>query len=547
MTTGLKALSLRSRRVLLTFGLVMVLPTIGLFWLGITLIGQDRALAVNQLRAGLERDADQIVADLQRDIALPAAQESASLSKGTIDPLSVRLRSGIEAERQGRIDAALVEYRRVAQSSDRQVQSEALLLVARVLRSSGRSDEALAVWNQLKDRDNVHAFGSPVSLSAGLARVRELGERRQLDRRNAEAVAIRRDLVRGRWQIDRVTMEAAWLDVATVPSFASEWVARWRKAGVAVSLNDASGAEVIQSDPLTGPEVLRNTSASKLPWTLRVASVAPAAALDAYGGRRRSLLLVLALAAFLVLAGAYFVARGVRRELAVAQLQSSFVSAVSHEFRTPLTSMSHLVEILRDRPHLDEAKRMKYYDALEQEADRLRRFVDRLLDFGRVDAGAAQYRFEPTNAGNLVTELVDRFRSGPAGTRHPVSCTIAADLPRVTLDRESFTLALNNLLENAAKYSPAAAPVAVEVSLVENGSRLAVRVRDEGQGIPSGEQQLIFDKFVRGAAAQASGIRGTGVGLSLARDIVRAHGGDITVVSEPARGSTFTIALPVGA
>ena len=229
----------------------------------------------------------------------------------------------------------------------------------------------------------------------------------------------------------------------------------------------------------------------------------------------------------------------------MAELQSNFVSAVSHEFRTPLTSMSHLIELLRDRTDMGAPRRARYYDALEQEAGRLRRFVDQLLDFGRVDAGAVRYHFARVQPRALVDGVVDRFRSGPAAQGRTVSTHVDANLPEVEIDEEAFALALNNLLENAAKYSPAQAPIHVRLHSDDAARSVVVAVRDEGEGIPRSEQQIIFDKFVRGAAAQASGVRGTGVGLALAREIIRAHGGDIRVDSELGRGSTFSISLPL--
>jgi signal transduction histidine kinase len=417
--------------------------------------------------------------------------------------------------------------------------------MARVLRKADRSDDALAIYADLRTEDDVLFLGAPVSLWAALAVVDELGDRGLVDRQHAAAAAIRKDLRQGRWKIDGPTLEMAWSQVTAPEMFAEEWQARWRDDGVVVRLSDpATGTPVVDAGVLATPSVIRTAADAKLRWTIQVASAAAASELDAFAGRRRTLVIVLALAMFLVLAGAYFVARGIRRELAVAELQSKFVSAVSHEFRTPLTSMSHLIELLRDRAHLDDARRARYYDALEQEADRLRRFVDRLLDFGRIAAGAAQYRFEATPPGELVGGLVDRFRASPSAQDHPVACEIFAGLPDVSIDRDSFALAFTNLLENAAKYSPAGTSIVVDVGMASAGRRLAIHVRDRGQGIPRAEQQRIFDKFVRGAAAQASGIRGTGVGLALARDIIRAHGGEIAVESAPGAGSTFTILLP---
>ena len=116
----------------------------------------------------------------------------------------------------------------------------------------------------------------------------------------------------------------------------------------------------------------------------------------------------------------------------------------------------------------------------------------------------------------------------------------------MAVDVEAFALALNNLLENAAKYSPAGTEIDVSVATGDD-RRVLVRVNDQGAGIPTQELGVIFDKFVRGSAAEASGVRGTGVGLALAREIVRGHGGDISVESDVGCGSTFTVVLPAAA
>jgi two-component system, OmpR family, phosphate regulon sensor histidine kinase PhoR len=535
-----------SRRLLVLFVAVTLVPAVGLIWLGVTLIRQDGELADKQLRDQLNRKAIEIGEEIRADLTAPA-----DISKPNTKPLTVvSVPAGIwrvadEAERRKDVDAAVRENQRLAQSANRQVRAEALIRLARVLRNAERSDEALAVWQRLLNMDDVYVFDDPASLQAALARMRELEKRGDTDAQRREAGAIRDDLRRGRWQVSGPTLESAWNTVAQPAHFAVIWRERWRQAGVVVRLTDMTGSEVVESGPLSGPDIVRSPHESGLPWTIRVASASSDSELVAFSSRRRSLLLVLSLAAFLVIAGAYFVARGVRRELAVAELQSNFVSAVSHEFRTPLTSMSHLIELLRDRMDMDAARRARYYDALEQETGRLRRFVDQLLDFGRVDAGAVRYHFARVQPRALVDVVVDRFRSGPAAQGRTVSTDVDANLPEVEIDEEAFALALNNLLENAAKYSPAQSPIHVGLHKDDAARNVVVAVRDQGQGIPRSEHQIIFDKFVRGAAAQASGVGGTGVGLALAREIIRAHGGDIRVESEIGRGSTFSISLPL--
>jgi two-component system phosphate regulon sensor histidine kinase PhoR len=124
-----------------------------------------------------------------------------------------------------------------------------------------------------------------------------------------------------------------------------------------------------------------------------------------------------------------------------------------------------------------------------------------------------------------------------------IELEIAADLPLIQADREALGLALRNLIDNAVKYSPNGRTVWVETTL-EKG-RLAVHVRDRGMGIPVAEQKQIFERFVRGSGSQAAHIQGTGIGLAMARHIVEANGGEIRLESEPGRGSTFTILLPL--
>jgi signal transduction histidine kinase len=206
--------------------------------------------------------------------------------------------------------------------------------------------------------------------------------------------------------------------------------------------------------------------------------------------------------------------------------------------------MSHLIELLRDRPSLDDARRARYYDALEQEASRLRRFVDQLLDFGRLQSGVEPAPLELTDVFPAVIGIVNRFRESQAAASHSVTCSGSGGA-FVKVDLEALTLALTNLLENAAKYSPAGSAIHVAIDADKASDRIRICVRDEGIGVASDDRDRIFDRFVRGANARKSGIRGTGVGLALARELIRAQGGDVTLESAPDRGSVFTIGLPV--
>jgi len=323
----------------------------------------------------------------------------------------------------------------------------------------------------------------------------------------------------------------------------AQWGPTWRNLGVTVSLLDSDSHNVLQSVPPTSPQqALRPSSDTRLPWTLRIASADPAADLAQRAGRRRLLLAGLAMMGVMVLAGGYFTMRAVSRELAVSRLQSDFVSAVSHEFRTPLTSMLHLTDSLDRGIVSDEARRRQYYAALTHETTRLHRLVESLLNFGRLEAGAFEYRFEPVDLAALVGDVVDEFRKEFAASGHHFDFRADHNLPPLRVDREALGRALWNLLDNAVKYSPGRPTIWVD--LEREGKRVAIRVRDQGPGIPAEEQKEIFNKFVRGSAARASSVKGTGVGLATVRHLVRAHGGEVRVDSRPGEGSTFTILLP---
>jgi len=261
-----------------------------------------------------------------------------------------------------------------------------------------------------------------------------------------------------------------------------------------------------------------------------------------FSGRRRLLLGGLSLLAVIVGAGGYSVARTFGRELGVMQLQSDFVSAVSHEFRTPLTSLRQLSETLNDGRPLEEERRAKYYQALDRSTRRLQKLVEELLEFGRLESGAAVYRKRDLDPGTLVTSVVDEFEREAADRDYRVELKIADGLPSVPVDPEAMGRAVWNLLDNAVKYSPACKKILVEVE--REGPLLAIRVRDRGLGIPAVEHNEILRKFVRGSAARTLGIKGTGIGLAMVKHIVDAHGGTLRLESAQGEGSTFSILLP---
>jgi two-component system phosphate regulon sensor histidine kinase PhoR len=324
--------------------------------------------------------------------------------------------------------------------------------------------------------------------------------------------------------------------------------------GVRLTLMDSDG-RVIRGDSARTADasgVTRSLRETGLPWTLQASLIEPGAA-QALSGQRRTVFTAGFALMLLVIAGAGFVMfRAVHRELRVAQLQADFVAAVSHEFRTPLAAMCHLTEMLEEGGEEGgvSAERLpQYYQALGRESRRLSGMVERLLDFGRIDAGRRRYELVETDPQELVTEVVQMCRDQAPASAHrvrwdrpsPASPT-SGDAPGIRADREALGLALRNLIDNAIKYSPDTSPVTV--TLTSQGQFVRIAVSDEGAGIPKDEQRAIFRKFARGSAAQAMNVKGTGIGLAMTGQIVKAHGGRVEVESHPGRGSTFTVVLP---
>lgn len=313
--------------------------------------------------------------------------------------------------------------------------------------------------------------------------------------------------------------------------------------GVAIGLTDAEGRTVLgprSTEPAR--QALRLASVTQLPWNLHSVTTNPDVALASSETRQRLLVAGLAVITALILTGSYLIGRAVTRELAVSRLQSDFVSAVSHEFRTPLTSLCLLTEQLASGRIRGEDDQAEYYGILARASQRLRRLVEGLLNFGRMEAGAAEYRFETIDPAELVLAVTREFQSDVEPGGYHVEVHVNGDTPLVRADRAALAAVVWNLLDNAVKYSPECLTVWAEVE--RNDGHAAIRIRDHGLGIPPTEQPRIFEKFVRGEAAKQGGIRGTGVGLAMVRYIVAAHRGEIKLESKPGEGSVFTVLLP---
>lgn len=222
------------------------------------------------------------------------------------------------------------------------------------------------------------------------------------------------------------------------------------------------------------------------------------------------------------------------------RLRSALLDSVTHELRTPLTAIRAAATSLLSQPFLAESERREMFSVVDEESARLDRLIGRAVEMAQLDTTGVELRLRPERLREVIENALEEARALLRGRE--VSVELPENLPVVSMDGALIRRVLRHVLENAARYSPPGSPVFIDGKLHQG--RLLVSIRDEGQGIDEAEQPFIFDKFYRGGR-QNSRPTGTGMGLAIARAILRAHGGGIDVVSHPNQGATFTFWIPV--
>ncbi len=631
-------------------------------WLGWQLLRQERELAKQRAQERVEVAADLIAASLQRSLSEleqnltylatasgeGLARDSSEFAGRLPDDSALLLISAVGVEalpgdrllfhpflptakelppglfsatdefefRRRDYDGALSMLKEPSRAADPRIRAAALTRIGRNCRKSGRWEDALRAYGELRTLGTVTVSGLPAELLARDALCSLLEERGDIARLHEEAAALYTDLGRGRWKIGEATyvfytdqarqrMEASPADIARLDALAlseaaqllwEEWqrtrqgesatggwragrfaerpvLLAWRSSADRIAAL-AAGAEFVESawlqavkpvlanheavlsliDPDGHPvwgdappagnrTSVRLASAARLPWTIQVSAAPETAGNDSQIVRRRLLTAGFIIMVLLVVSGSYFIGRAVTKECRVAQQQSDFVAAVSHEFRTPLTSLCQFTELLAKGRVEEEKDRRHFYGVLARESQRLRRLVEGLLNFGRLEAGVLDYRFEILDPAALVERVIAEFEEERNSANHRIEWDASGPLPPVRADREALGCVIWNLLDNAVKYSPDRPAIWIDIG--KAGGRVSIAVRDEGVGIARAEQAGIFKKFNRGTAARDLHVRGTGIGLAMAHQIIHDHGGEIAVDSEPGRGSTFTVFLPI--
>lgn len=226
-------------------------------------------------------------------------------------------------------------------------------------------------------------------------------------------------------------------------------------------------------------------------------------------------------------------------------LRAALLSSVSHDLRTPLTSIKAAASSLQQRDvDWDEEARRSFAAAIEREADHLNRLVGNLLDMTRIEGGALKQEMEWYSLPELVQDVLERMQ--PLLKDRPIHTTLPDDLPLILFDYVQMDQVVTNVLENAVRYTPSGSPI--DISVQQQGTWQRLEISDRGPGIPPQDLERIFDKFYRVQARQhTSTPGGTGLGLAVSKGIIEAHGGHIRAQVRDGGGTTFVIELPVKA
>jgi len=473
----------------------------------------------------------------------------------------------------GRLDESAAAYEQLSRAdpvrigglpSDLLARSELCSLAEERDDGAGLADQALAffvdltrgTWSLDKPRYLFYADRCRSWLSRSPAAADEFEDLRAMEERKLALSAATEAFLEGPRSVisgDGGAYFAFWHEdplraaiISTTFLGSSWWPQALSKLGddLRAVLTTAGGLAVMGSAPSEPPPfaVTRDLRIDDTAWLIQIWPGRPEAIFADIKQRRALSLAVLGLVAVLIVFGSYATIRIVRRELEIARLRADFVSTVSHEFRSPLTGIRQLSGMLLDGRVTDPAKQRGYYQMIVQESDRLARLVENVLDFSRMEEGRQEYRFETLSPAAWLRKVASDFAAEMAVNGIPVEVSIPEELPPISADGQALGSAVRNLLDNAVKYSPGEKGVWLEAEAEAGGIRISVR--DKGVGISESDRRRIFDRFYRAGGELSKRVKGAGLGLSLVRHIVAAHGGTIACESRVGAGSIFTIRLP---
>jgi signal transduction histidine kinase len=280
-------------------------------------------------------------------------------------------------------------------------------------------------------------------------------------------------------------------------------------------------------------------------WEIAAYLVNPAQLTQAARTAKLTLGLLVALLLLAIGVGSWLIVSNLNSELKLARQKTDFVSNVSHELKTPLTSIRMFSELLAENRVTDAAKQKSYLHIITAEAARLTRLINNVLDFSRMESGEKKYNFQPCDLTEIVRTTAELFHPHLEANGFKFDCELPETKIPVRGDADALSQVIVNLLSNAEKYSNGKKEIMLQVTQKQSPLPHAeIKVLDRGSGVPRGSEEKIFEKFYRAHDSLASGIQGSGLGLTIARQIARAHSGDVFYEPREGGGSCFILRLP---
>ncbi|MFC1766405.1 ATP-binding protein [Planctomycetota bacterium] len=311
------------------------------------------------------------------------------------------------------------------------------------------------------------------------------------------------------------------------------------------TVRNREGDAILESDkPATLPMTVKSSFVGNFPaWSLELYQQDPRLFKTLLASRRVIYLYMFILLAGILIFGLTLTIRIVNHELELGRLKSDFVSTVSHEFKSPLTSIRQLAEMLQAGRVPAEERRQQYYNVLLEQSERLSLLIDNILDFAQMEEGKRAFVFDRVDMGSLLEEVVASIQQRVQHEGFTIKAQLDTPLPCLQADRAAISQAVTNLIDNAVKYSTVAKEVTIRA--YTDDRHLMIAVQDFGIGIRPEEMDRVFERFYRGGDELTRTVKGSGLGLTLVKQIVEAHHGSVQVESEPGHGSTFSVKLPL--
>ena len=306
------------------------------------------------------------------------------------------------------------------------------------------------------------------------------------------------------------------------------------------------GRELLAQSPGDLSEDIRITSVfpSYMPsWSLVLCTESPGVFTTFLKASQGIFIYIFLFIAIVLALGLFFTRQIINKELLLSKMKSDFISTVSHEFKSPLTSIRQMTEMLFNERIKNESRKKEYYGVMLEQTERLSHLIDNILDFSKIEEGKKVFQFEKTNLSELVEHVKSVFQKSIANEGFSIILSIPEALPELVLDKEAIQQVIYNLLDNAYKYSGDSKEIKIFAESIDGSVKISVQ--DFGIGIAPEDEHRIFERFYRGGKELTRSIKGSGIGLTVVSKIIKAHGGKISFESTPGKGSTFYVILPV--